>query len=140
MQFLLTLCIFNLNSLVLDGYQKLSKEFTSTLWLIVLVPWFLNRNIVQASTRGPNCVIAKNVKSCTYSWYVICVTLIIRLWEMPWPKTGATHYYAQLGLPDKGRARVGCLLYLGSRAFGPGGLALGCYQPSPEWSMTRMET
>ena len=23
---------------------------------------------------------------------------------MSWPKTGATHYYAQLELPDKGRA------------------------------------
>ncbi len=23
---------------------------------------------------------------------------------MPWPKIGATHYHAQLGLPDKGRA------------------------------------
>ena len=22
---------------------------------------------------------------------------------MPWPKTGATHYYTQLGLQDKGR-------------------------------------
>ena len=21
---------------------------------------------------------------------------------MPWPETGATHYHAQLGLPDKG--------------------------------------
>ncbi len=27
---------------------------------------------------------------------------------MPWPKkTGATHYHAQLGLPDKGRAIKG---------------------------------
>ncbi len=23
---------------------------------------------------------------------------------MPWPKTGATQYHAQLGLPEKGRA------------------------------------
>ena len=23
---------------------------------------------------------------------------------MPWPKTGTTHYHAQLGLPAKGRA------------------------------------
>ena len=23
---------------------------------------------------------------------------------MTWPKTGATHYHAQLGIPDKGRA------------------------------------
>ncbi len=37
---------------------------------------------------------------------------------MPWPKTGATHYHAQLGLPDKGcNQRAGCLLELGSRAL-----------------------
>ena len=33
---------------------------------------------------------------------------------MPWPKTGATHYHAQSGLPDKGCAIkelvVRCLL------------------------------
>ncbi len=23
---------------------------------------------------------------------------------MPWPQTAATHYHAQIGLPDKGRA------------------------------------
>ena len=35
---------------------------------------------------------------------------------MPHPETGATHYHAQLGLPDIGRAieRVGCLKWLGS--------------------------
>ena len=41
---------------------------------------------------------------------------------MPWPQTGATHYHAQLGFPDKGRAikgLVGCLQELGSRALGP---------------------
>ena len=26
---------------------------------------------------------------------------------MPWPKTGETHYHAQLGPPDKGRAIKG---------------------------------
>ncbi len=52
---------------------------------------------------------------------------------MPWPQTGATQYHAQLKLPDKGNQRVGCLQSLGSRALGPeNGLALGCYQPSPE--------
>ena len=29
---------------------------------------------------------------------------IVRVGEMPWPKTDATHYYAQLGLPGKGCA------------------------------------
>ncbi len=29
---------------------------------------------------------------------------------MPWPKTGATQYHAQLGLPDKGRAIKGLIV------------------------------
>ena len=28
---------------------------------------------------------------------------------MPWPQTGANHYHAQLGLPDKGRAIKGLI-------------------------------
>ncbi len=38
-----------------------------------------------------NCVINKAVKSCAYCSQIHC------------PKTGALHYYAQLGVPDKGR-------------------------------------
>ena len=39
---------------------------------------------------------------------------------MPWPQTGATHYHAQLGLPDKGRAIIVLVLqWLGSRALEP---------------------
>ncbi len=40
---------------------------------------------------------------------------------MPWPKTGATQYHAQLGLPDKGRAIKGLVVCnsWGSRALGP---------------------
>ena len=30
---------------------------------------------------------------------------------MPWPQTGATQYHAQLGLPDKGRAIKGLVVY-----------------------------
>ncbi len=57
---------------------------------------------------------------------------------MPWPQTGATQYYAQLRLPDKGRAIKGLvvcndwdleLLELLNT------LALGCYQPSLEVSI-----
>ncbi len=33
-----------------------------------------------------------------------CVILILKGGEIPWSQTGATHYNAQLGLPDKGRA------------------------------------
>ena len=29
---------------------------------------------------------------------------------IPWPQTGATHYHAQLGLPDKGRAIKGLVV------------------------------
>ncbi len=29
---------------------------------------------------------------------------------MPWPKTGATHYHAQLGLPDKSHAFKGLVV------------------------------
>ena len=51
------------------------------------------------------------------------------------PKTGATHYHAQLGLPDKGRVIKG-LVVRNSLDLEPldllNGLALGCYQPSPE--------
>ncbi len=51
-----------------------------------------------------NLVVAKDVKSCTYCYYVICTTLTIRVGGIPWPQTGATHYHAQLVLPDKVRA------------------------------------
>ncbi len=47
----------------------------------------------------------------------------------------ARHYYAQLGLPDKGRAIKG-LVVCNNWDLEPldllNGLALGCYQPSPE--------
>ena len=51
------------------------------------------------------------------------------------PKTGATQYNAQLELPDKGRAIKG-LVVCNNWDLEPmdllNGLALGCYQPSPE--------
>ncbi len=54
---------------------------------------------------------------------------------MHWPKTGATQYYAQLGLPDKGCIIKG-LVVCNNRDLDPldlqNGLALVCYQPSPE--------
>ncbi len=54
---------------------------------------------------------------------------------MPWPQTGATQYNAQLGLPDKGRANKE-LVVCNNWDLEPldllNGLALGCYQPSPE--------
>ena len=54
---------------------------------------------------------------------------------MPWSKTGATQYHAQLGLPDKGCA-IKKLVISNSWDLEPldllNSLALGCYQPSPE--------
>ncbi len=58
----------------------------------------------MGSILGPNRVIVKDVKSYTYCCYVRCATLILRVGEIPWPKTGATQYHAQLGLQNKGRA------------------------------------
>ncbi len=54
---------------------------------------------------------------------------------MHWPQTGATQYLAQLGLPDKGRAIHG-LVVCNNWDLEPlyllNGVALCCYQPSPE--------
>ncbi len=54
---------------------------------------------------------------------------------MPRPQTGATQYHAHLGLPDKGRA-IKWLVVCNDWNLEPldllNGLALGCYQPSPE--------
>jgi len=57
---------------------------------------------------------------------------------MPWPQTGVTHYHAQLGLPDKGRAMKGfvvCYSWDIESLDLLNGPALGCYQPSPEVCM-----
>ncbi len=37
-------------------------------------------------------------------------TLIVRVWGMTLPQTGATYYHAQLGLADKGRAINGLVV------------------------------
>ena len=38
---------------------------------------------------------------------------------MAWPKTGATHYHPQLGLPDKGSAIKGRLaIYIKHSSYG----------------------
>ncbi len=55
-------------------------------------------------------------------------TLIVWVGCMPWLKTGATHYYAQLRLQEKSRI----VKWWRSRAFGPAQRSgPGCYQPSP---------
>ena len=61
---------------------------------------------------------------------------MLRVGEIyPWTQTGATHYHAQLGIPDKGRAikeLVSCNSWDIEPLVLENGLALGCYQPSPE--------
>ena len=59
---------------------------------------------------NPIRVIAKGIKSCTYCFYVRCATLIVRVRGMPWHQTRATHYHADLGLPDKSRAIKGLVV------------------------------
>ena len=55
-------------------------------------------------------MLGPNVKNCAYCCYVRCVTFIARVGGMPWPQTGTTHYHAQFGLPDKGRAIKGLIV------------------------------
>ena len=87
---------------------------------------------LDGSMLDPNCVIAKDVKSCSYCYYVKCALLMNAL-----AKTGATYYHAQLGLPDKIRAIKG-LIVCNDWDLEPldllntNSLALGYYQPSPE--------
>ncbi len=91
--------------------------------------------MVMGSILGPNRVIAKDVKICTYCCYVRCATLIVWVVGMPWHQTGSTQYHAQLGLPEKGSAING-LVVCYSWDLEPldllNRLALGYYQPSPE--------
>ena len=59
---------------------------------------------------------------------------------MPWPKTGATQYHAQLGLPYNGHVIKG-LVVCKSWDLEPLDLlnsqALGCYHPSSEVWLVR---
>ena len=54
---------------------------------------------------------------------------------MPWPQTGATHYHAHLGLPNKSRTIKGLVVCNNwdLQSFDLlNCLALGCYKPFPE--------
>ncbi len=78
----------------------------------------------MGSMLGPNRVIAKVVKSCTSSCYVICTTLVVQVVGIFSLKKGTTHYHAQLEPPDKGCAiiSVGCLLCKMAWIYGNGSL------------------
>ncbi len=52
---------------------------------------------VVEAILSPSCVIAKDVKSCTYCCYAICATSIVWVGGIPWPQTGATQYHSHLG-------------------------------------------
>ena len=64
------------------------------------------------------------------------MTLIVSIEGMSWPQTGATQYHAaQLGHPDQGRAikeLVVCNDWDLESLDLLNGLALGCYQSSPD--------
>ena len=74
----------------------------------------------MGSILGHNRVIAKK---CIWWCFVKCATLIVYEGGMAWPKTGATHHHAQLGLLNKGL--VVCTVDLLN------GLALGCFNRPP---------
>ena len=59
------------------------------------------------------------------------MTLIVLVGGMPRPQTGATQDHAHLGLSIKGLVVCNIYLHLEPLDF-LNGLALGCYQPSPE--------
>ena len=54
---------------------------------------------------------ANDVKNGSCGYSIRSSTLIGRVGGMPWLKTGATHYHAQLGLIDKGRAIKELVVY-----------------------------
>ena len=60
----------------------------------------------------PNCVIAKDVKSCTYCCYVRCATLIVRVGEnaLAPDRRKSLPCTAQIGLTGKGRAIKGLVV------------------------------
>ncbi len=65
----------------------------------------------MGSLLDPNCVMAKDVKSCTcICCYVRCATLKVIVVGMSWPQSGTTYYHAHLGLKDKGRAIKGIVV------------------------------
>ena len=49
-------------------------------------------------------ITKKNLKNSLHCWYVRCATCRVIVVGMPWLKAFSTHYLAQLGLPDEGRA------------------------------------
>ncbi len=64
---------------------------------------------VMGSILGPNNVIAKDSKMCTYCCYVKCASLIVWVGECIGPKQAQLMNHTQLGLSDNGHALKGWL-------------------------------
>ncbi len=86
------------------------------LFLSVLVAPLDSRDVILSSEikpatlakHGPNHIsYLKTFKNCTYRCFVRCASIIGCL---PWPKTGATYYHAQLGLTDSSRTINGLVV------------------------------
>ncbi len=76
---------------------------------------------LDGSMLNPNCVLAKDDKSCTYCWYVIYATLIVQIGGNALAPKSATYYHVQLGLTDKGYAIKGLVVcYVSSMFYGMG--------------------
>ena len=89
----------------------------------------------MALMLGPNRVIAKEVKSCTYCCYIRCATLIVWVGVNAMAPNSRNSVPCTVRTPDKGRAIKG-LVVCNNWDLEPldllNGLALGCYQPSFE--------
>ncbi len=91
----------------------------------------------MSSMLYPNCVIAKDVNSCTYCWYIRCMTL--QIWVGGTNRRISVPYTVRTSRQRICNERVGCLQWLWSRSLDLlNGLALGCYHPSPEVLIVRI--
>ena len=66
-------------------------------------PWLKTLLVVEIVIVS-NLGITKDVKNVFYCCYVRCATLLVRIGDMPQPKTDPMHNNAELRLQDEGRA------------------------------------
>lgn len=55
---------------------------------------------------------SRDVKNSSHFCYVRRDTLIVSVWGMPWPVSGAIYFNAQFGFSDKGRSIKGLIVCL----------------------------
>ncbi len=122
---LITYCsIYNCISKVKICFKDLAQIALLLSYLLYTFSdfvFFINsmKSKLNSSMLGPNRVITKDFKSCTYCYNVICRTLIVRVKGMPWPQTSATPYYAHKGRAIKGLV-VCYIIWLGSLIYAMG--------------------